>query len=187
MKPFIIYLLLLSIASCSWDLNDPSKAWYYPRAGSTLTLHQRLTLNPDTAALYIQHGKITGSKHSRFDPYCKIRVRNPKHTRQYINPDTFTITHSGRHTQFVASLTGFSLPLGNNTSPAIHWHVSGSDGPSDITETIQMGLTSVKQPEVLYLVCGGVENHPADAEPPTYAEIKEALGKIMSLNIHSKY
>jgi len=44
-----------------------------------------------------------------------------------------------------------------------------------------MGLTSPKQPQVIRLTCGGAEDHPANAEPPTYKEMKETLGTIMSL------
>ncbi len=184
-KYILVYLLVLSsTGACSWDLSDPGKAWYYPRAGSKLVLHERLIIKPDTAALYIQHGKITGSKHSRFDPYCKIRVRDVRNARQHINPDTFTITHSGRHTELVAGLTGLHFPLGSPSRTSFRLKISSSDGPSDITETIQMGLSSIKQPNVISLVCGGVEDHPANAEAPTYAEMKDALGNIMSLKIH---
>ncbi len=180
----LVYLLvLLGIGACSWDLSDPGKAWYYPRAGSKLILHERLTIKPDSAALYLQHGKVTGNRHSRFDPYCKIRVRDVKNTRQYVNPDTFTITHSGRHTELVAGLTGLNIPIGSPSRPSFRLEVSSSDAPSDITETIQMGLSSSKQPQVMSLICGGAEDHPANAEAPTYAEMKTALGSIMSLKI----
>jgi len=102
---------LLGLSACSLDLNNPTKTWYYPRAGSKLILHETLTIAADSAALYIQHGKITGSRHSRFDPYCKIRIRNVKQTKQHILPDTFTITHSRHHTELVAGLSGLYIPL----------------------------------------------------------------------------
>ncbi len=184
LKQTATYLLLLtSTVACSWDMSDPASAWYYPRAGSTLILHERLVINPNTAALYIQHGKVTGGKHSRFDPYCKIRVRNVRSTQQFINPGRFTITHSGRHTELVAGLSGLYIPLGKGSKPQLRFNISSSDAPSDITETIQMGLSSTTQPNVMSLVCGGVEDHPANAEAPTYTEMKEALGGIMSLRI----
>ncbi len=179
-------LLLIGTATCSWDMSDPASAWYYPRAGSTLILHERLVIQPDTAALYIQHGKVTGGKHSRFDPYCKIRVRNVRRTQQFINPGKFTITHSGRHTELVTGLNGLYIPLGKDgkgSKPQLRFDISSSNAPSDITETIQMGLSSTTQPNVMSLVCGGVEDHPANAEAPTYTEMKEALGSIMSLKI----
>ncbi len=180
---FTCLFLLAGTVACSWDMSDPASAWYYPRTGSTLILHERLVIKPDTAALYIQHGKVTGGKHSRFDPYCKIRVRNVRSTQQFINAGRFTITHSRRHTELVASLSGLYIPLGKGSKPQLRFDISNSNAPSDITETIQMGISSTTQPNVMNLVCGGVEDHPANAEAPTYAEMKEALGSIMSLKI----
>ena len=94
---------------------------------------------------------------------------------------------SGRHTELVAGLnSGFSgvmIPLERGSKPQIRFNISSSDAPSDITETIFMSLASNKQPEVISMVCGGVEDHPANAEPPTFAEMKSALGNIMSFHI----
>ena len=179
---------MISATGCSsnsLDNTDPSNPWFYPQAGAKLVLHQRLIIKPDTAALYIQQGKLTGGKHSRFDPYCKIRVRNVMDTMRTIYPDTFTVTRSGRHTELVAGLSGLYIPLDVNLfRPTLAFSVSSSDAPSDITETVIMSLSSPKQPNVLNLVCGGVEDHPANAEPPTFQEIKSALGNIMSFKIN---
>ncbi len=178
---------LISIMGCSSsNLNtaDPSKPWFFPQVGAKLVLHQPLTLKPDSAALYIQQGKVTGSKHSRFDPYCKIRVRDVMAVERTILPDTFTITGSGQQTELIAGLSGIAIPLNvGSIRPRFGFLVSSSDAPSDITETIVMNLSSAKQPDVLNMVCGGVEDHPANAEPPTFMEMKEALGAIMSFKI----
>jgi hypothetical protein len=179
----ILTICLTVLTGCSRDLNDYTQPWYYPGVGAKLVLHQRLTIKPDTAALYIQQGKITGSKHSRFDPYCKIRVRNVANTITYINPDTFTITRSGHHTELVAGLSGIYVPLGGSFRPQARIQIGSADAPSDITETIFMKLSSNRQPNVISLICGGVEDNPANAEPPTFQEMETALGNIMSLKI----
>ncbi len=184
MKFFFLALftsLILFSSGCSWNPGDASgNPYYYPRAGSKIVLNQRLSIRPDTASVSFQYGKITTS-YSRFDPYCKIRVRDVRPVTQTIMPDTFTVTSSGYHTEFIAGLSGLSIPL----SSPLHsrWRVTVSgDGPSDITETVQMTLSSPQQPQVLSLICGGAENHPAEAEPPTMAEMKQAVGSIMSFS-----
>ncbi len=182
---FSCYLIgIMGCSSSNLNNADPNKSWFFPQVGAKLILHQPLTLKPDSAALYIQQGKVTGSKHSRFDPYCKIRVRDVMAVERTIQPDTFTITGSGQQTELIAGLSGVAIPLNvGSIRPRFGFLVSSSDAPSDITETIVMSLSSAKQPDVLNLVCGGVEDHPANAEPPTFMEMKEALGAIMSFNI----
>ena len=182
---FSCYLIgIMGCSSSNLNNADPNKSWFFPQVGAKLVLHQPLTLKPDSAALYIQQGKVTGSKHSRFDPYCKIRVRDVMAVERTIQPDTFTITGSGQQTELIAGLSGVAIPLNvGSIRPRFGFLVSSSDAPSDITETIVMSLSSAKQPDVLNLVCGGVEDHPANAEPPTFMEMKEALGAIMSFNI----
>lgn len=180
-KAIHLFLILITTTACSWDRNDPSLPWFYPQPGAKLVLHQPLTIKAGSAALYFQHGKIRGS-HSRFDPFCKIRLRNVRNTEQIIRPDTFIITSSGRHTELVAGLTGFYIPLEASATIHTRINVGSSDAPSDITEMIVMNLSSKTQPDVIRLSCGGAEDHPANAEPPTFTEITKALGKIMTIH-----
>ena len=188
----LVLLLSATMTGCSFNLKDPAKPWYYPDAGTKLVLHQQLTIPPGSTALYFQHGEATGTNRDHFTPYCKIEIRTLEATPQVIYPDTFTITRSGRYTDMfsstglVVATAGGVFPPSNsmrNRVPA-GMQIAQADAPSDITETIQMRLSSRTQPAVYNLECGGAEDHPANAEPPTFSEMKEALGDIMSFRLN---
>jgi hypothetical protein len=189
MKNYLFTLLIAIITtSCAINNNNPKQSWYYPQAGSRIILHQKITIPANSGSVYIQHGKITGGAHSRFHPYCKIRIRSVKNTRQFIQPDTFNVTHSTRQMELVADRGIKVAALGNTASGlgigiGVNIGFGSSHAPSDIVETVRMTLHSASQPGVMNLVCGGAEDHPANAEPPTLAEIREALGKIITVRL----
>ena len=151
----------------------------YPRSGEFLILHQPLTIPADTTGLYIQDGQVSGSGHSRFEPYCEFRVRKLKEVPQVIQPDTFQITRSRGNTRIVDAkpvhVAGFRLSSGT----------SGDDGPSDIIETRELKLYSAKQPDVILLDCGGAEDIPGYAVAPGRTEIQKALGKIATISLQA--
>lgn len=172
---YVFMLTLALISGCA--LFDSSLD--YPRSGEFLILHQPLTIPADTTGLYIQDGQVSGSGHSRFEPYCEFRVRKLKEVPQVIQPDTFQITRSRGNTRIVDAkpvhVAGFRLSSGT----------SGDDGPSDIIETRELKLYSAKQPDVILLDCGGAEDIPGYAVAPGRTEIQKALGKIATISLQA--
>lgn len=171
---YVPILALALISGCA--LFDASLD--YPRSGEFLILHQPLTIPADTTGLYIQDGQVSGSGHSRFEPYCEFRVRKLKEVPQTIQPDTFQIVRSRGNTRIVdvkpVQVAGFRLSSGT----------SGNDGgPSDIIETREMKLYSASQPDVILLECGGAEDIPGYAVAPGRTEIQRALGKIATISL----
>lgn len=157
--------------------NLEHRVGYYPPILSKIILKQTLNVGADKAGLYIQDGQTKGSSHSRFKPFCYIRFLNVKQTPRTIQPDTFTIKSSRIETRLIAKNKPFSTPYG-----MISYRLADST-PSDILEVITMRIVSAKQPSVYLLECGGVENSPSQVEPPTIANMRSAMGNIMSLQL----
>jgi len=178
MKKILFVFFILLITACSSRLtsfNLENSLGYYPPVSSKIILKQALKINADKAGLYIQEGQIKGSSHSRFKPFCYIRFLDVEQVSRTIQPDTFTIKSSRIETRLIAKNKTFSTPYG-----VINYRLADST-PSDILEVITMKIVSEKQPDVYLLECGGVENSPSQVEPPTIADMRQAMGSIMSL------
>lgn len=151
----------------------------YPQKGEVLILHQPLTIPADTTGLYIQDGQISGSGHSRFEPYCEFRVRKLMERPQTIQPDSFQITRSRSNIRIVNA-----RPI-QLASTQLLFFAGRNDAPSDIIETVELKLYSENQPDVILLECGGAEDVPGYAVAPGKVEIQRALGKIATLSSSS--
>lgn len=180
MKKLLFILCLTGLYSCSslQTGNRNDQPGYYPHAGSKITLHQPIKVLADRAGLYIQNGENKGGAHSRFEPFCYIRFLNVKQNPRTIQADTFVVKSSRIETRLVAS----NKPVLTPYRHIVYRLVDNS--PSDILEVVTMRIHSAKQPEVYLLECGGVEDHPANVEPPTINEIRQAMGSIMSLQLY---
>lgn len=179
MKNLLLIICLSGLYSCSsLQTGDrDNQPGYYPAPGSKITLHQPLKVLADRAGLYIQNGENKGGAHSRFEPFCYIRFLNVEQRPRTILADTFVVQSSRIETRLVAS---------NQPDLAPFRHIAYrlvDNSPSDILEVVTMRIHSAKQPGVYLLECGGVEDHPANVEPPTINEIRRAMGRIMSLQM----
>ena len=182
---FGILLTVSVLSACAIDVKDRGKSWYYPGLGASVVLHEPVTFEPGTASVFFQHGESLGNNHNYFEPYCRLVIRDISDAPYQVAPDTFRITRSNHYMDMFTSIpvrlaAARVAPEGLAVSDARPLLVAGSDAPSDVTETIQMALSSPRQPNVIRLECGGARDHPADAVAPTLAEMKEALGDIMS-------
>ncbi len=171
---FSLFTLFKALSGCS-AYNNVRSAYAYPSVDSKLVLMRTLVVLPGKAGLYIQNGLNRGGKHSRFEPFCYIRFRNVAASRRNIVPDTFIVKSSRVEMRLIAD-QGFI----RSNKPSFRLVDST---PSDILEVVTMRLYSAKNPKVYLIECGGVENSPAEVEPPTIADIRNALGNIMALKL----
>lgn len=179
MKFLFLIICLLALSSCStWSTGDRENLLgYYPPAASKIILHKPLKVRADRAGLYIQDGQNKGGAHSRFEPFCYIRFVNVKQAPRVIQPDIFYVSSSHLEARLVASRNQFQTPYRTISYRLI------DDTPSDIVEVVTMRIVSAKQPSVYLLECGGVENAPAELEPPTITDIRRAMGNLMTLQL----
>jgi hypothetical protein len=179
MKKSLLILCLSGLYSCSsLQTGDrDNQPGFYPPVASKIILHQPLKVLADRAGLYLQNGENKGGAHSRFEPFCYIRFFNVKQMPRAIQADTFIVKSIRTETRLVAYNRPLSAPFQH-----IAYRLVDST-PSDILEVVTMRISSLNQPEVYLLECGGVENDPASVEPPTINEIRRAMGNLMTLQM----
>jgi hypothetical protein len=112
-----------------------------------------------------------------FWPNCNFEVgRLDQENSQIIEPDRFTVRRSQFLTEEVVQraeavhLASLRLADGQD-----------SGGHSMIYEGWHLWLESPDQPDVRRLTCRGVFADPHRADPPSIAEIRDALGDIATL------
>ena len=115
---------------------------------------------------------------SEYAPHCHFSVNDVLEVAQVIEPDTFTVTRV-RRLDFQQVVDG--LPVGATLVAMVGG--GGGDGPGDVFHARRFELSSPRQPQVRALTCAGALDDPADAVPPTLAEIRRALGAIASLTL----
>lgn len=172
---------------------DTAAHWVAPPAGSTLTLHQPLTIRPGAARVWIGRGAP-----SDFAVQCNLEVRTLDRERpQIIRPDRFTIERTQRFTTTVerrpsappatryarhdpdatSVLAGFAM------WGRLGWWADYDDGPTRVFEGWHWYVASDRQPDVYRLNCRGPYADPWEALPPSIDEIQRALGDVMTLDL----
>ena len=81
----VILVLLTILTGCqSQPISDtgPARDIF---TGSRLTLHQRLVIDPNSARVYLQRGRVVSvNEVSRFYPNCWFEVHNVLNEQQFI-------------------------------------------------------------------------------------------------------
>jgi hypothetical protein len=151
--------------------------------GTTVTLHERLDIGPSRARVFLQDGTVRRPTNinlglSEYAPHCHFSVNDVLEVAQVIEPDTFTVTRV-RRLDFQQVVDG--LPVGATLVAMVGG--GGGDGPGDVFHARRFELSSPRQPQVRALTCAGALDSPADARPPTLAEIRRTLGAIATLTL----
>ena len=178
---------LLSLAACQTPAQrGPDSPYYKVPVGSTLTLHQPVTIAAHTAGVFIQGGEVIGHKQlnpvNQYYVYCRLEVNDVRDTSQTVSPDEFTVQRVGSRREDVSR----AYPMYASRGPVMDVGVSGGGdedaGPGMENWSVDLYLHSPRQPQVRRLACQHwVYNY--EAEYPTVAEIKKTLGKVMTLKL----
>ena len=172
-------LLCSLVTGCATtDFIPGPPAYKTVKPGSILKLNQTLTIDPHSAGVRIQNGKITPNKLiNQWYPNCRFEVRNPKDTQQIVQPEEFTITRVTYENYLVKAdnvmlaSVGIGISLGGG----------GDDGgPTADVHSTYFYITSETQPEVSRLLCEHWED-PADARHLMLEEIQQTLGGIIDI------
>ncbi|MCW8966052.1 MAG: hypothetical protein OQK82_05110, partial [Candidatus Pacearchaeota archaeon] len=166
-----IGLSLLITACSTTPVTDESSTLYILPIGSTLELHQSLSIEPNRARTFIQYGKVIEEKAiDKYYPYCELEISTLSEQTQIIQPDKFTIYkviddehQTGRYFMY-ASLS-----------------ISFTDGPVILGYATEFFLRSKKQPDVRKLICLSWDE-PWRGKYLSLTEIKRALGTIASIH-----
>ncbi len=174
-----IFSLLLTVSSCQAagiSIDIEKSPYYAIPAGSTLTLNREITFPADVVSVFIFNGQIVPRPTiDVYKPHCKFELYDMKPQSQTIQPDTFTIRKT---VYFDAMYTPGSF---FHTGFVLNRYTDG--GPSYQPYTTYMYLQSDKQQNVYLLSCLHWED-PVEARYLTVAQIKQALGGMMTLKLN---
>jgi len=190
-SPVVIHKALMALATitgltfitaCNAALvTDPAAKNYVPTPGSTVTVPQRIEVPGGQTRIFFQRGEIV-KKASGLNLYkanCNFEINTLAETPRYIETGTYTVTRTTRQEREVVLFKPQQY-----ASLAINGMVSkGDDGPGMYFEEVRMTLRADQQSDIRELACRGVMTDPGWVEPPTLAEIREALGKHASIKV----
>lgn len=184
MNKLILSIVTLTlITACQTPSFTPDSPLTPVPVQSTLILHERLTMPPQTVSLWFQKGmQMHANDLDRYEPNCKFETLNMQDTQKLIEPDSFVIhkvvrwdDYAMQPIQLAASRINVGLGSGNNDG-----------GPSHLNTTTEMFLRSERQPDVYRLVCSQWEDA-ADANHVTINQIRQALGKSFTLRLPEEF
>lgn len=172
---------IIFFSACNAALvTDPSAKNYVPTPGTTVNVPQRIEVPGGQTRIFFQRGEIV-KKASDIDNYkanCNFEINTLAETPRYIEAGTYTVTRTTRQEREVVLFK----PL-QYASLAVGGMVGRGDGPPMYFEEVRMTLRSEKPSDIRNLTCRGVMTDPAWVEPPTLAEIREALGQYATLKV----
>jgi len=170
------------LTACSTALvTDPTARDYVPTPGSTVTVPQRIEVPGGQTRIFFQRGEIV-KKVSQIDlykPNCNFELNTLAESPRYIAAGVYNVTRTTRQEHevvFFKPLQFAAIGIGGMAD------VSG-DGPGMYFEEVRMTLRSEKPSDIRELACRGVMTDPQWVEPPTLAEIRQALGKHATIKV----
>jgi len=173
---------LAVFTACSAALvTDPNAPNYVPTPGTTVTVPQRIEVPGGQTRIFFQRGEIV-KKVKDLDLYktnCNFEINTLDESTRYIEAGTYTVSRTTRREGEVVlfkPLQYASLAIGGIVGKA-------GDGPPMYFEEVRMTLRSDQPTDIRDLTCRGAMTDPQFLEPPTLAEIREALGKHATLTV----
>ena len=167
----LVCMTMLIVACSSAPVDAENSPFYNIPVGTSVVLHQALTIPADKAAVFIQNGEVKKFRDiDKYYPHCKFEVSTIKQTNQTIQPDTFIIHKSTTDEQVQVNQSMFR-----------HVALNGGDGPPFIEMYRLMYLRSEQQPDVFRLSCGIWAISP-NYYQLTLKEMRHTLGNLITLN-----
>lgn len=180
-RTLAIALLALALTACQPRPPKPAADNPYFRipAGTRLVLNRAVEIPPHQAAVFFQYGKRVSPNFGidKYQPSCKFEMWNITDTARTIQPDSFSVIHVVLNQQYV-----------DNTRPGLRYAaltVADRDdggGPFASIENTVLYLHSQRQPHVYRLTCSEWDDF-NQALPLTVNQIRDALGKVFTLNL----
>jgi hypothetical protein len=178
-KVVVIVAATLLLAACQQaPVRDEASPRSRVNVGSTFVLHEGLTVPSGHARVFLQGGSVVAkNKLNRYYPHCNFEVRTVSDGTLRIEPDTFLVTEVVEDQEQVVTrpqpLRVARLSVGDDND----------GGVTLITRFIRHRLSSERQPGVMRLTCHGGFDVPFYAQTPGIAEIRQALGEVVTLNL----
>ncbi len=189
MRRFITWTGIASLAllsACNFSLSPRTIGGVPLSDTASLTINEQISIKPENTRVFIQDG-IVVSQFNHYKHNCNLEVRKRDDNNfQFINPGSYRI-HSIQNTleQVVRFNPGETVNLAFLDSEG---QIPGlllagvDDSPSDIYLGMHFYLEG-EDSNIMRLSCRGALAPPWDAQPPTLAEIRQALGNLATLQM----
>ncbi len=171
------------LSACSSALvTDPTARNYVPTAGSKVTVNQRIEVPGGQTRIFLQRGELVKrlSKIDLYVPNCNFEINTLEETPRYIEPGVYTVTRTTRQDKEVTLQHSKPVKL---AALGIDMVARGGEGAPMLFEEVKMRLQSTQPSDIRELACRGVMTDPVQVEPPTLAEIRQALGDYASISV----
>ncbi len=178
---------LLIFSACSqWQVTDPSSEYFMPLPGSKVIVHQRLDVPPGRTRVFFQYGKLIPHRSIfEYDVNCELEISKLADTVRFIEPGTYTVIRTRRQDESVIQNETNDVPVllaALSTQIAdIHAGVDDRGGSSMQFEIIRLRLQGEGGSLLRELACRGPLADPVNMRMPTIAEMRQALGKYVSI------
>ena len=183
----VVSAVLLILSGCSqWQVTDPTSPYFMPLPGSKVIVHQRLEVPPGRTRVFFQYGKLIPHRSVfQYDINCELEISKLADTVRYIEPGTYTVTRTRRQFESIIQNQVHEEPV---LLAALDIHIADirasvgdSGGPSMQFEIIRLRVQGEENTLLRELACRGALADPADMQMPTIAEMRQALGKYVSI------
>jgi hypothetical protein len=178
LRYLIVLLTVFLLDGCGvGTVSDP--AYIIPTAGSVVKINRQLKIPGGQTRVFLQRGRVMAkAKFDRYYPSCNFEVWKLSQEPSVIQPDSFMVIKAGRDINQVVSLETLKVA-------ALGWH-RHDDDHAMIMHAVHIYLQSATQPNVYRLTCRGWLAVPAEAEKPTVADMREALGDYASISLYAR-
>ncbi len=176
-KSLITVALCLLVMACRQaPVRDEDSPLMRVSPGSTVTLHQVLTVPAGHARVFLQGGKVRAkTRLDRYRPHCNFEVRSVSDGSLRIEPDTFVVTVVSEDEEEVVYLP---QPL-----RLAGWSLDGGGSSILLTRFVKHRLHSPIQPQVMRLTCYGGFDEAWKVAYPSISDIRHALGSRATLKL----
>jgi hypothetical protein len=131
--------------------------------------------------VFLQDGVVVAKREVElYQPHCNFEVRSVSAGDSRIEPDIFVVTALMEDEEEVVERQGIRRYASL---------VATADdmGVITLTRFVRHTLQSARQPEVMRLTCHGGFAEPWQVDYPSISEIRQVLGKLVTLKLHSSF
>ena len=193
MRIIVTMGLMLFLFSCATGPYPVTSPYFQIPQGSVIELTQTLTIPPNRARVYIQHGKVVTEKEKdRYQANCWFLSWKLLASPQTIKPDIFTVVQSQKNEDLVQDISYIKLVnnvIDSNPDSYPRTYASkkidlfGGDAPIATEYTTQMFIHSDKQPNIRLLECSHWDD-PHSGEHLTLDQMQQALGQLARIRLN---
>jgi hypothetical protein len=178
MKNYLQVLMCFLLVSCNgMHIQSSIYSSYSPfNKNAWIDIKHSLQVTPENARVYLQNGKqVIPSELDFYQVNCEIEVKQVLDTVQTVYPGRYNIINISLDESSVVFMETSHIQLA----------FIGKGFPIEIKKYWKFSLQSKQYPEVINMLCRGVQDIPFYAQLPTVEEIKLAVGAYIEVSLIS--